>query len=1000
MPSWIECVGRVRAALSLAVPLVRALAGTGRRREVEEALEKLKGAARLLDEALDRKNKSPGAPEFLDHGLPKWAHYDLENGYLVRRKEEESQILSHLLAYDRGWLERRSKGFRAPIVAIVGDSAAGKTVLACQVGISLRQMPGRPVLHVQLEKLPAGGISQLADAVRKVAKWSFWAPVRFVGPLALLLWFLSATLTTWEFMPLSTPSAFIWAGTVPVALWCVLTLVEALAPKRFSRWSPRGFLFWPWRPVVIIEDLHRDWQRWAELRRKYIKSANWPALVIVTARGALTEHRVGPQEAMQPDLEEASPPGLRKLPRAERVEFIDEKKLWPKRAEEYSILALTRQMYEQVAPKLVERVLGHTEGRELREKRRRLVWEARCNLLALYHLLRALKEEPKEDPRPELFEQLAHYLASLGEPTNPRLALPVVVVAAIYRFEEVPVHQRFVEELLQGSVEGFPRLAEDSTKWLHEVAEIQHWLTRWAVGEGRWYGLPHAGVAELTAEMLELGPWTGDISKLVHGIAEGATEVRELGPRLREAYVRWLVARGGVDGPRARAIRATLQDLAYRVVPEWWHERDVVAEAIEPWAKKLAGTRADVLSEQMNSHSVEWRVAKILLDGWLGGAGRKRQLVKMSEKKEEPVLVRCATAVALARVGEHERAANLLLEMLTKEEVWLLERWNGAGALWVVPPDLVVCPLFGVFPGGSPDVRFLVANAFSRIAERAIEQCRGDLNNPSPGVRVEAAWVLGLIGSVEVLPDLIERLEDGDVWVRGTAAWALGRIGSAQVVPKLIERLDDENGVVRWAVAFALGAIASAEAVPVLVERLGDEDARVRIAAVGALGWIGCEKAVGPLVERIEDESEGVRGAVAWALGMVGCEKAVGPLVERLGDEDRGVRIAASLALGKIGEPALQPCIDALKSPNPDVREAAAEALRVIGSERAVGPLVERLEDDDQAVRWAAAGALGEIGGSRALQALWRRLGAEPDGRVREAMRRAIRRIERRRGER
>lgn len=93
-----------------------------------------------------------------------------------------------------------------------------------------------------------------------------------------------------------------------------------------------------------------------------------------------------------------------------------------------------------------------------------------------------------------------------------------------------------------------------------------------------------------------------------------------------------------------------------------------------------------------------------------------------------------------------------------------------------------------------------------------------------------------------------------------------------------------------------------------------------------------------------------------------------------IGDFNHGFsrRDNAIEALVEIGEPAVEPLIQALNNESWVVREAATEALGKIGDERAVEPLIKVLDDEDETtfVREAAAEALGEIGDERAIEPL------------------------------
>jgi len=207
-------------------------------------------------------------------------------------------------------------------------------------------------------------------------------------------------------------------------------------------------------------------------------------------------------------------------------------------------------------------------------------------------------------------------------------------------------------------------------------------------------------------------------------------------------------------------------------------------------------------------------------------------------------------------------------------------------------------------------------------------------------------------------------------------------IGDERVVEQLIQALKDENRYVREEAAMALGEIGDKRAVEPLINALKDEDSDVRMEAAEALDQMGWkpgyvtekayylvakkewdeavklgEPAVEPLINALKDKE------AAEALVKIGDERAVEPLINALKDEDSSVRWEAAGALGEIGdERAVEPLINALKDEASGVRWEAAEALGEIGDERAVEPLINALKDEDSDVRWKAAEALVKIG--------------------------------------
>lgn len=85
-------------------------------------------------------------------------------------------------------------------------------------------------------------------------------------------------------------------------------------------------------------------------------------------------------------------------------------------------------------------------------------------------------------------------------------------------------------------------------------------------------------------------------------------------------------------------------------------------------------------------------------------------------------------------------------------------------------------------------------------------------------------------------------------------------------------------------------------------------------------------------------------------------------LVAALADKDGLRRLRAREQLVDIGGPAAPALIEALKSPDDNVRWEAAKALGLIRDPRAAAALVDALEDMNPAVRWLAARALIALG--------------------------------------
>ncbi|MGB2842281.1 MAG: HEAT repeat domain-containing protein [Halobacteriota archaeon] len=207
--------------------------------------------------------------------------------------------------------------------------------------------------------------------------------------------------------------------------------------------------------------------------------------------------------------------------------------------------------------------------------------------------------------------------------------------------------------------------------------------------------------------------------------------------------------------------------------------------------------------------------------------------------------------------------------------------------------------------------------------------------------------VMGLIKALQYKSDLEVRIN---------AEKALGDVGDIRAVVPLIQALKDENWRVRSEAARALGKIKGALAVETLVHALEDEDSDVRKRAAAALGNIG-EPAVEPLIHALKDEDSDVRKRVTVALDKIGWTPG--------DDTERSHYLIAKkewAELTRLGEPAVEPLIQALEDESWEVRKRAAEVLGKIGDARAVEPLIQALKDEYWNVNKKAEEALGEIG--------------------------------------
>ena len=148
---------------------------------------------------------------------------------------------------------------------------------------------------------------------------------------------------------------------------------------------------------------------------------------------------------------------------------------------------------------------------------------------------------------------------------------------------------------------------------------------------------------------------------------------------------------------------------------------------------------------------------------------------------------------------------------------------------------------------------------------------------------------------------------------------------------------------------------------------LKSEEEEVREDAVSRLAGITDERIVLPLIYALRDPSPSVRKAAARSLGKSESINAVQSLIDALVDSDRGVRDTAAESLGHFGAKAYPLLLEALSSPQWEVRVGALIALRLIDVDVDPFKIVLLLADENRYVRREATKTVGRVGGINIL---------------------------------
>ncbi|NDJ53952.1 MAG: HEAT repeat domain-containing protein [Chloroflexi bacterium] len=125
-------------------------------------------------------------------------------------------------------------------------------------------------------------------------------------------------------------------------------------------------------------------------------------------------------------------------------------------------------------------------------------------------------------------------------------------------------------------------------------------------------------------------------------------------------------------------------------------------------------------------------------------------------------------------------------------------------------------------------------------------------------VRIAAAEGLGYIDVEHVIPPLMQTLQDHEAHVRWTAIRSLlahhayGNRALPDLVPLLIDILQDDDEAVRELAADALGDLGDERAVDALIAGMHDHDADVQVASMRALQRIGTP----PALDAVDNHSD------------------------------------------------------------------------------------------------------------------------------------------------
>ncbi|HUO84083.1 MAG TPA: HEAT repeat domain-containing protein [Thermoanaerobaculia bacterium] len=300
----------------------------------------------------------------------------------------------------------------------------------------------------------------------------------------------------------------------------------------------------------------------------------------------------------------------------------------------------------------------------------------------------------------------------------------------------------------------------------------------------------------------------------------------------------------------------------------------------------------------------------------------------------------------------------------------------------------------------TPATRQFAAEALGETKDaRAVEVLLA-ATREDPALVSTAADALRRIGRTAV-PELLDKLDEKEKPSRSAVIEALGLIGDARGVEPLIASARDPDPDIRCRIAGALGHFSKPAALVTVVDLLGDPAASVRSCAARAIGagtydesagWEeGTRRGIADALESSRDPRivDGLLAALdPWpggvspdrppiiaALRTIG-SPAVPALIRELEGDQQHRRMAAAEVLSQMwdedraGSALLGALRRGVAEGDHQLAAIAAQALGNRSDDRAVKPLIDALASPDQQVRSNAIIALGSIGDPDAIAPL------------------------------
>ncbi len=333
--------------------------------------------------------------------------------------------------------------------------------------------------------------------------------------------------------------------------------------------------------------------------------------------------------------------------------------------------------------------------------------------------------------------------------------------------------------------------------------------------------------------------------------------------------------------------------------------------------------------------------------------------LKDYEYQADPNVLRTIEAIVRQCQNQGEFSEYVEQEMagFLKSDAAAEGKWFVCKQLWIIGTEISVPSLAEMLADEKTAEMacFALRNNQSATAGEALRQALRDVGD---NTKVRIINILGDRRDRESIPILTKLVSNNNADVAESAAVALGKIGGESAI-KALERFRSSTDAGMKAVAteaylqhakFLALQGRETEALSIYNELLKSDDALFRRSALLGIMNIEGPEALARVKSVLYGDDEMLKNTAIANSPRLKAENVISELVAELPRLEGRQQSLLIYALAETGDASVRPAITEMtQSPRPEVRQAALEALGIIGDKSSVKTLCKAIADDRSA---------------------------------------------------